>query len=249
MQMEKASLIERLNFYIGKVDDAWISSLIGASKEDIDLLKKYSGLKEHNLELPNSFIEFIDKAGEGDGGLISNVLNGKMSVKRLVDINKGIYEMWPETMHPFEFEFLYDEVGIPYIIKLGNNNEIEYENTCYISSSFENLLFQCAVRKYEEMFYKKKIRFGASIKSFKESKNRRKEDTIMSIMDELIKEYNLECAWFNDNYFFCARNDIFSIILLKRVAMAGQLSGNDISQMDDFLRRLLPMIGAEIQSF
>lgn len=31
--------------------------------------------------------------------------------------------------------------------------------------------------------------------------------------------------------------------------MAGQLSGNDISQMDDFLRRLLPMIGAEIQSF
>ena len=71
----------------------------------------------------------------------------------------------------------------------------------------------------------------------------------MSIMDELIKEYNLECAWFNDNYFFFLRNDIFSIILLKRVAMAGQLSGNDISQMDDFLRRLLPMIGAEIQSF
>lgn len=247
MQMEKNSLIERLNEYIGKVDSEWINTLKGASKEDIELLKKYSGLKEYNLELPNSFMEFIERAGEGDGGLISDVLNGDFSIKELVETNKEIYEMWSETMHPLEFEFLYDELGMPYIIKLGNDNLIEYEDTCYISSSFEKLLFQCAVRKYEDMFYKKKICFGASIKTFQESRGKRKDDTIIAIMNELITKYDLECAWFNDEYFFYAYNNDFSIILLKRVAMSGQVMGNNISQMEDFLKQLLPIIGAEIQ--
>lgn len=247
MQMERTSLIERLNEYIGKVDSKWINSLKGACKEDIELLIKYSGLKDFGLELPDSFMEFIECAGEGDGGLISDVLNGDFSIKELVETNKEVYEMSPETSHPLEFEFLYDELGMPYIIKLENNNAIEYEDTCYISSSFEKMLFQCAIRKYEKMFYDRKICFGSSIKSFEESRTMRKDDTIISIMDEMIKEYDLQCAWFNDEYFFYAHNNDFSIILLKRVAIAGQLMGNNISQMENFLKQLLPIIGAEIQ--
>lgn len=247
MQKEKTLLIERLNKYINKVDPEWINRIKGASREDVELLKKYSGVKEKNLELPGAFIEFVESAGEGDGGLISDILNGEFSIKELVETNKEIYELWPETMKPSEFEFLYDELGMPYIINLGNNNVIEYEDTCHISSSFENLLFQCAICKYEDKFYKNKIRFGASIKSFEDARKKRNGDTLVSIMKELIEEYDLEGTWFNDEYFFYAHNTEFSIILMKRVAIAGQLMGNNISQMEKLLERLLPSIGAKIQ--
>ena len=202
MQIVSKSIVERLNEYIKLADPGWLTKLKPANEKDIEFLKKYVGLTNENLNVMDSFIEFARYAGEGDSGLISSILKGKFSIKDLVQRNAEIYGILPKDINSNEFEFLTDEVGMDYMIELKEGGRIFYEDTCYISSSFEHLLFQCSIRKYEEMFYKDNIYFGSSIQSFQESRKRRKDDTLSCIMQRLVEEYDLQTPWFNDEYFF-----------------------------------------------
>lgn len=247
MQIVSKSIVERLNEYIKLADPGWLTKLKPANEKDIEFLKKYVGLTNENLNMMDSFIEFARYAGEGDSGLISSILKGKFSIKDLVQRNAEIYGILPKDINSNEFEFLTDEVGMDYMIELKEGGRIFYEDTCYISSSFEHLLFQCSIRKYEEMFYKDNIYFGSSIQSFQESRKRRKDDTLSCIMQRLVEEYDLQTPWFNDEYFFYAYGKGFSIFLLKRVAVAGKIMGDNIFQIQHILKKVLPIIGACIQ--
>lgn len=248
-------IINKLNDYISAVDSGWINRLKPASEENLRLLKKYSGMDKEKLDFPNAFVEFAKYAGEGDGGLLSETLKGTFSIEDLVLENKETYERFPEDIAPYNFDFLMDYLGMHYMILLGRKqevyygewDEVDYDETCFMSTSFEYFLFQCAVLKYEEMFYKDSIYFGSSLHSFKESEDKRQSDTLVSIMQTFVEKYNLECAWFNNNYFFHAYNKDISIILEKKGAVAGKIMGNNIWQMKEFIKPLLDMIGATIQ--
>jgi len=254
-EFRKGNLQECLNAYIEPVDSKWLGRLKPAEDSMLDKLQFYSGMKLHHLELPVSFIEFSRFAGEDDGGLLSIPLKGKFSIRKIVEIAKEIYEYEPENMDPYNFEFLWDEVGMAYILKQGEESGIYYEDTCWISSSFENLLYQCAVRIYEEKYFKERIFFGSSIKSFKESERKRQGDTLLSIMQEIVSRDNLQCVWFNDEHFFFAYGDDYSVIIVKwgsgndKYSVAGKIMGNDKHRIYNVLQKLLPQIGAEIQNF
>lgn len=243
---KKDNLLECLNAYIEPVDSEWLNRLKPADESMLDKLQLYLGMKMHNLKLPVSFIEFSKFAGESDGGLLSIPLKGKFSIEKMVEVAKEIYEYEPEYIDPYNFEFLLDEVGLAYIIKQGEESGIYYEDTCWISSSFENLLFQCAVRLYEQKYFRERIFFGSSMKMFKESEDKRQEDTLSSIMQEIVSRDNLQCVWFNDEYFFFAYGDDYSILLEKNVTVAGTVMGNDKHKMHCVLQRILPQIGAVI---
>lgn len=248
-------IVNKLNKYISAVDPGWINRLKPTSEENLRLLKKYSGMDKENLDFPDAFIEFAKYAGEGDGGLLSETLEGDFSIEALVWENKETYESFPEDINPFNLDFLTDYLGMRYMILLGQQgevyhgewDEIDYDETNYMSPSFEYFLFQCAVLKYEGMFYKESIYFGSSPLSFKKSADKRQSDTLESIMQTFVEKYNLKCAWFNNDYFFHAHNKDISIILDKRGAIAGKIMGNDLQQMEEFINPLLDMIGAVIQ--
>jgi len=249
-------IINKLNEYISTVDPEWINRVKPTSEENLRLLKKYSGMDKENLDFPDAFVEFAKYAGEGDGGLLSETLDGWdkiFSIEDLVWCYKYEYEKHPEDLNPFEFEFLKDDLGIGYVILFNEDNkiyhgkdqEIHYDYG-YISSSFEYLLFQCAVTKYEEAFYQEKLSFGASLNSLRVSSDRRKADILAVIMQELVEEHDLECLWFNDDYFFCAHSKEMSIILKKGVGIGGKIMGNNLQQMEACIKPLLYKIGGKI---
>ncbi len=71
----------------------------------------------------------------------------------------------------------------------------------------------------------------------------------MLIMQEIVSRDNLQCVWFNDEYFFFAYGDSYSIILVKWGSVAGKIMGNDKNRIHSVLQKILPQIGAEIQNF
>ncbi len=242
-------LLERLNAYIAPVDAKWQSRLKPADASMLDDLAFYLGMKEHDLELPASFIEFAKFAGEDDGGLLSVPLRGRFSIRKMLETAIEIYEYEPENMDPCHFEFILDEVGMAYILCQENESGIYYEDTCWISSSFENLLFQCAIRLFEEKYFKERLHFGSSKNSFRESERNRQGNDLETIMREIVSSDNLQCAWFNDACFFFAYNEEYSVCLKKENAVAGKIMGKDTQKMTSVLQRLLPQIGGKIVYF
>lgn len=247
----RLNLIDQLNIYIGSVDSEWINKIKPIDDRFIIDLRKYLGMKKMNLDFPYSFAEFAKYAGEDDGGLLSKPLKGKFNIMELIEQNKEIYTFENESLDPYNFEFLTDEVGMSYILKLNNNIDsgIYYEDTCFISSSFENLLFQCAVRLYEEKFFLKNIGFGASINSMMETEELCKGVKPFELMDELCSKYCLKKTWFNDEFFYFAYSENFSVLLINQVAVSGKIFGNDDKIIKMISEYLLPRLGAEVQQF
>ncbi|WP_010250464.1 hypothetical protein [Acetivibrio cellulolyticus] len=248
---DRLSLIDQLNIYIGSADSEWIHKIKPIDDRCIVDLKKYLGMEEMNLDFPYSFVEFAKYAGGDDGGLLSKPLKGEFSIMNLIEQNKEIYNFEKESLDPYNFEFLTDEVGMSYILKLDNNTEngVFYEDTCFISSSFENLLFQCAVRSYEEKFFLKNIGFGASINSMRETEELRKEAKPFEIMDGICDKYCLKKSWFNDEFFYFAYSENLSVLLINQVAVAGKIFGNDDKMIKTISEYLLPKLGADVQQF
>jgi len=250
-------IINELNEYISKFDPEWINRLKPASEEDLKLLKKYTFMDREGLEFPEEFVEFVRYAGEDDGGLLTAYLGGVFSIKRLVNLYKYDFEACPEEINPFEFEFFMDNMGMSYYIFFSKNNVIyytdsggeldrDYNETDVRSSSFKNFLFRCAILSYEEKLYKNCVYFSSSINSMEKSAYKRKDDTLESLARELIREYDLESAWFNDEYFLYAHNKEISIIFCKGLAIYGYVMGNDSQQTEKIIKFILPMIGGSV---
>jgi len=240
-----STLLERLNDYIEPVDKNWFSKIKPA---DIDLLyklKRVLGMEETGVEFPESFVEFVKYAGEDDGGLLSKTLKGNLSISDLVESNEEIYKFEKESLTPYYFEFLEDEIGMSYAIDLHGNREMGiYLGKTIVSDTFEKLLFQSAVRLYERKYFLINVSFGASINSLKESLNLRKGVKTFELLDELCKKYSLTKAWFSDEHFSFVYSEQISIYLRKTVGISGMIFGNNEKLVKAIANDLLPKIGA-----
>ncbi len=135
-----------------------------------------------------------------DPGWINRLKPTSEENLRLLKKYSGMDKDFPEDINPFNLDFLTDYLGMRYMILLGQQGEVyhgewdetDYDETNYMSPSFEYFLFQCAVLKYEGMFYKESIYFGSSLLSFEESAGKRQNDTLESIMQTFVGKYNLE---------------------------------------------------------
>lgn len=246
-KISNRNLIEELNLYIAPVEKQWINKIKPADKQSIDLLKEYSGMNEVNINFPKSFIDFCCFAGEYDGGLLSTVLKGDFSICERIEFYKEIYDFYKEELDPFHFEFLIDEVGIEYIIKQDRNREIGiyYGETCAVSSCFEKLLFQCAVRLYEERYFSEKIGFGFNIIFSKQSDG----VIVLDKVKKICQLYHLKEVWFNDDYFYFAYCNDFSVFFLNQVGIVGQIAGNHLQKIENFLKELEAQLKMKIDSF
>ncbi len=235
---KRVDFMEGLDAYISPVDPDWRGRLIPSEPEDLADLQVYLEMQKENPKVPESYLKFACYAAEGDGGLLSDVLLGELCLARLPEITENVCD----DMLNDNLLIFWNEMGVRYFIDLKNDGKISCEEEYYISSSFENLLFQCAVQKYEKRYFLKYLGFGyKNLLSFDQKKD------VDIVIKEFIKKNQMQTVWFNDEYFLFAYNqeDSFWIIqdesFEEKVAVSGIFYGNDI---DKIQRELLPQIGA-----
>ena len=236
---KRVDFMEGLDAYISPVDPGWRERLIPPEPEELADLQMYLEMQKENPKVPESYLKFACYAAEGDGGLLSDVLLGEFCLARLPEIirDQNNNELFVDELNCF-----WNEMDVMYFIDKKNDDKISCEGGFYVSSSFENLLFQCAVQKFEERYFSEYLGFGyKSLLSFDQKK-------VLDItIKEFIKKNQMQTVWFNDEYFLFAYNqeDSFWIIqdesFEEKVAVSGIFYGNDI---DKIQRELLPQIGA-----
>lgn len=235
---KRIDFMEGLNAYISPVDPDWMGRLIPSEPEDLADLQMYLEMQRENPKVPESYLKFACYAAEGDGGLLSDVLLGELCLARLPEITENVCDNIPND----NLLIFWNEMGVRYFIDLKNDNKISCEKEYYISSSFENLLFQCAVQKYEERYFLKYLGFGyKSLLSFDQKK------ALDITIKEFIQRNQMNTVWFNDEYFLFAYNQEYSFWITQeecyeeKVAASGIFYGNDIHKIQ---KELLPQIGA-----
>jgi len=235
---KRKDLMEGLNAYISPVDPNWRGRLIPPEPEDLEELQMYLEMQKENSKVPEAYLKFACYAAEGDGGLLSDVLLGEFCLARLPEITENANnDLLVNSLLIF-----WDEMGERYFIDLNNDNKISLEEGYYISSSFENLLFQCAVQKFEEKYFPEYVGFGyETLLSFDQKR------VVDSALKEFIQKNQMQTVWFNDEYFLFAYNQEYSLWIQQYefyeggISVGGTFYGNDI---DKIQRELLPQIGA-----
>ena len=236
---KRVDFMEGLDAYISPVDPGWRGRLIPPESEKLEELQMYLEMQKENPKVPESYLKFACYAAEGDGGLLSDVLLGEFCLARLPEIirDQNNNELFVDELNCF-----WNEMDVMYFIKKKNDDKISCEGGFYVSSSFENLLFQCAVQKFEERYFSEYLGFGyKSLLSFDQKK-------VLDItIKEFIKKNQMQTVWFNDEYFLFAYNQEYSFWITQtecpkgKISASGVFYGNDI---DKIQRELLPQIGA-----
>ena len=235
---KRADFMEGLDAYILPVDPDWRGRLIPPEPEDLADLQMYLEMQKENPKVPESYLKFACYAAEGDGGLLSDVLLGEFYLVRLSEITENQNnKLYVDGLNCF-----WNEMGVMYFIDLKNDGKISCEGDFYISSSFENLLFQCAVRKFEKKYFAENLGFGyKSLSSFEQKR------LLDIVLKEFIKKNQMQTVWFNDEYFLFAYNQECSFWIMQYELLEGKLSvwgyfySNNI---DKIKNELLPQIGA-----
>ncbi len=235
---KRKDFMEGLNAYISPVDPNWRGRLIPPEPEDLEELQMYLEMQKENSKVPEAYLKFACYAAEGDGGLLSDVLLGEFCLARLPEITKNANnDLCVDRLLIF-----WNEMGVRYFIDLKNDGKIFEEEDCYISSSFENLLFQCAVKKFEKGYFPEYFGFG-----YKRWLSFEQKKAINIALKKFIQKNQMETVWFNDEYFLFAYNQEYSFCITNelyegKIGVSGIFYGNDI---DKIQRELLPQIGAE----
>lgn len=246
LQGDEKTLIQKLRAYIDPVDNEWFSRLRPASETQIEELKKQLGLDKAGIELPLAYTEFLRYAGEGAGGLFLPSLHAEMSVSSLISGKVTLQRNKEENNTSFYFTFLIDHMGICYTLDLdAQNQRIFLEEDYPVSANFENFVFQNAVKCYEEKYYARMTYFDSSINSFSNSEVGKKGVDLFEYVNDVLKMYNLKIAWFNDDYFYFARSNKFSVFIDRSGGgFNGKLYYNEIQTEKDIEKVLLSKIGA-----
>jgi hypothetical protein len=236
----ETTIFNRLLRFIEPVDAEWSHRIKPASEELILELYDRLGMKDLGLELPQSFIEFSKYAGESDGGLLLNTLRGEFSISNLITrVNN-------RRPHPYLFVFLYDELEMEYSIDLSKEHyqKIFYDSDTEVCSSFEKLLFQCAVDLYEKEYYQYQVQFGSSIDSFSRSYLGLNQIELYQFMDRLCERYGLQKVWLSDEFYYFVYSEELSIVLDKRGGICGTIFSEKKNLIEIFEDELIKKIGA-----
>ena len=235
---KRKDLMEGLSAYISPVDPDWRGRLIPPEPKKLEELQMYLEMQKENPKVPESYFKFACYVAEGDGGLLYEgeefrfIMPSKITehINNNDELDNGV-------------ACVYDLItGLMCYIDLENDGKISKEGDYYISSSFENLLFQRAIEKFEERYFPKYFGFWFGRRfSFEQKK------ALDTVLKEFIQRNQMQTVWFNDEYFLFAYNQEYSFWITQteyqkgEVAVSGVFYGNDI---DKIQRELLPQIGA-----
>ena len=229
------SIIQRPNKYIEPIDPGWINRISPLDKQTIDKLINYNGDRNNITKIPESFLEFISKAGKSDGGLFDNL--GTFSIKsafidEFVDSNSHI-DYFPFLINEINYEYIFDyDIDNGEKIYLLTDEDENYEHL--ISDSFEKFVFQTAIDKYERNYLKYVINFHTKYPT---------ADPINNLIDD----YHLEVAWFSDTKnIYAYSNDMTLAFSSKVSSYTGNIYLKNRSDVDKVVRGLEDNLNIEI---
>lgn len=142
------------------------------------------------------------------------------------------------------FYFFWNEMGIWYGINLEDKKKdcIQCDGGEIISSSFEKLLFQCAVRRYESEYYPFHCGFSASQMSLERAIKLNGEE-IEEVADKIIRKYDLKKAWFSNKWNIIAYSDIVTIEI-DITSLNGAIYSNNEKILKEISEEILIKLGA-----
>ncbi len=242
-------MMRRLQSYINPIDPDWLQNLKPSSEETIKKWERKLHLEEKKLKFPSSYLEFLRHAGEEDGGLFENTLHAKMGLESQLAYKWRIGINESDVLHPYCFEFIETmDLGIPYTMNLAENNEkIFVDMSVEFSSSFENLLFQCAVEIYEKKYFSSYVNFISNEDRFFNLDILKQGKALFPIIDKIVEENSLQKAWFSDDLFYFAYSDKMSLLINGREAgFRGMIFFNEKGDIVSVENGLISKIGAVI---
>lgn len=205
------SLYERLRKFIAQYDSNWENVIEGVSTEEIEQLKRINQIPERGIDYPSDYIMYLKYMGRNDGGLlqwgfIGEVLTDYDTIKKNDELDAACYDKSGEEEKMIFLVGVNEEIGayyfifyLPdqyYFISDEGMDVREISKHEIISSSVEKLLFQSAVKRYEQQLpYVRDICFKSVGGTNKE---------LLQLLSIILQKYKMEVCWISDeaNYFF-----------------------------------------------
>ncbi len=242
------NMMQRLQSYIEPVDPEWSKRLKPASENNIEKWRKKLHLEEKNLDFPLSYLTFLRYAGEGDGGLFEKTLRAEISLELHLRYGWRIDVNEYDISHPYCFEFTATkDLNIPYTMNLGKQNDkIFCDMSDQVSSSFENLIFQCAVEIYEKLYFSSCETFlpGKEFNDFNIIEQGKK---MFLVADEMAQKKQLCKAWFSDDSIYFAYSDEMSLFINSRdYGGIGMICYDKKEEVEDIRKSLISDMNAII---
>ncbi len=237
------NILERLNEYITQFDTEWIRKIKGADDEQILKLISMSEISKLGYTCPRDYLVYLKTMGKDDGKLLRYSFKAETDIDTVIDVYDTKREDSYYPIEPNHFVIGFEqECGFEYIMDLKDNTycikseEGNIPELNYKSSSFEKLMFQSAVKKYEQQKMPYIIYFANNRIDYEGALAKIKGNDIFYEVDCLCRRFRLEKIWISDEWNYIAMNEE-STIWIKRDYT---LSGAVMSYKKDFIDLFLP---------
>lgn len=267
------SLFTRLDHFISQYDPQWKNRIEGTSEDEINYLKEINKIDEREIDYPEDYLVYMKYMGKQDDGLLGCTLPGKVKTNYSTVLENIGY--WFEEIEEFDqidkSSFLIgfnQEVGLDYFLYYHNRPSYVICDGGFgsiISTSIEKLLFQNAIKKYEEQtqsymreFHcrplKRKQRnlykeFNGDVNKLFHYLLEQKED-FFSEIHKVCERYEMEHLWISDvvNDIYYSERGLFWIYSEQDAYgdMHGVIISNSKQFADGFLSRVQKIKGYEI---
>ncbi len=230
------SVIDRLCATMSAIDNEWATRIKPATKEQIQHLKNLVGFSENGIEIPKVYLDFLEKMGADDGGLLENEWDGcsEPSIDAVIDYYDSLYndefDFNPKELLLFSYHWAESHL---YLDMSKGDNPPVYNYDKLFADTFENYLFHMAFKYiYKEEFKTQDNYLSFSRTQFDDMLKKKttfngtmaeRMDYISQIMDSL----SFEKAWFSDsvrNYYY---KDGIVVLVSSYFKLSILVVGND----------------------
>ena len=208
------SVIERLCATMNSIDRKWGEKIKPATKEQIQRLEDLIGFSENGIQIPKVYLDFLEKMGQDDGGLLENEWDGfsEATIEVIIDYYNFVHdeEFDYDAKKLLLFSSHWSEAYLYLDMSKGDNPPV-YNSEKLFADTFEKYLFHMAF-KY---MYKKEYQNSDNWLSFsrKQMNDMLKKATTfngtmserMEYISQIMHGLSFEKVWFSDsvrNYYY-----------------------------------------------
>lgn len=198
-------LLERLFAYVARVDADWARKLAPASEHELHRLYELAGLDTAGLSLPESYRVWALAAGADDGGLLSETLRAWVSVADLIEFHGDLHRFEPQLIQPRLPVVMNKKIGDEYSLDLrepGTEPTVREtsggEDLGFFSTSWEALLFQCAISRCERQRFEHLRIYGSAAAGVKQALTKTAHSEASELVSEALLGHDLQLPWTND---------------------------------------------------
>lgn len=242
------NLFERLFEFIEMYDTDWKNRIKPASENAINQLVESSEIIKHNVDIPVIYRMFLEKMGENDGGLLSEVLLGETQIYEILELLEDYHKYDPDYFESLIFPFCIQETGLELSFDLSSNNQDSVwvtegsEVFRKTSENFEKFLFQCAFKKF--VYFNVRISYGASKKILEETMEKANISDIFEELNRIINKYGIIKAWFSDFEHYIGIGSNIAFYMEYHNGVVGEIRGENDTEVNNLLTDIINITGA-----